>query len=215
MGFVYFIFCEDQPGLVKIGKANDVEQRLKCLQTARSSALRVLYRIASTMPYTLEHRIHAFLRNRWVRGEWFSLSVQEAKEVYLTYAAIHDRPGTADYHDVPPPLIAEGCGLTGPRWIDDFYFRRDRLSFESWARMERERFPTPELKEQRLSALLQEYDRRQTMQELKVTFDNWERYRFETKKVSKYFEATNRYQPFIKKSNNCLCPNVSFHTRIT
>jgi len=66
---VYFI-TDDATGLIKIGRAMDVEQRLKGLQTGAPGQLRVLADMDGGAAGEADmHRRFAHLR---VRGEWFS-----------------------------------------------------------------------------------------------------------------------------------------------
>lgn len=67
-GFVYFIQADYQ-GPIKIGWSQDVQRRLKQLQTARLETLRIL----GTKPGVLgdESRLHRDLAAYRLGGEWF------------------------------------------------------------------------------------------------------------------------------------------------
>jgi hypothetical protein len=72
---IYFIQQCDQFGNVKIGKANDVEARLKGLQTGSSSRLKILYahHIGSeSQAYAIEHKLHEMFSFCRKKGEYFS-----------------------------------------------------------------------------------------------------------------------------------------------
>lgn len=76
--YVYFIKSKDEfaKQLVKVGKANDPESRLRELQTGSPIKLRLIGKIKCKTEYQafqLEKAIHRIFRNRHRRGEWFTL----------------------------------------------------------------------------------------------------------------------------------------------
>lgn len=65
---IYFI---TDGKFVKIGISNDVNQRLKALQTANPRQLELLYSIKGDS--LLEESLHGIFTNSRVKGEWFEL----------------------------------------------------------------------------------------------------------------------------------------------
>lgn len=69
-----------QSGLYfKIGKANDVSNRLKTLQTSTPTPLRLIATKQDNEAFSLESKIHSKLSSYRVRGEWF-LTTKEVIE---------------------------------------------------------------------------------------------------------------------------------------
>ena len=72
MSYVYFI--SDNHGHIKIGKANDVESRLKELQTGNPYKLSTLLIVPVTsdnVAFDMECTIHRHFKNYQMEGEWF------------------------------------------------------------------------------------------------------------------------------------------------
>jgi hypothetical protein len=63
-------FAADSNGSVKIGRARDVERRLRSLETSHTEALRLL-RVVDGGPAT-ERWLHRKFAAQRIRGEWFS-----------------------------------------------------------------------------------------------------------------------------------------------
>ena len=75
--YVYCIKVCDNTQLVKIGKSNTPEKRLKALQTGTPIRLELLYKIAFSCEedaLKAETLIHKQFRALKVRGEWFRFS---------------------------------------------------------------------------------------------------------------------------------------------
>lgn len=74
-GFVYLIGEKDKEGKYKIGstKANDVNKRLKQLQTGNSSELFLKEAYQTDYPFKLEKMLHNKLKQYSLIGEWFEL----------------------------------------------------------------------------------------------------------------------------------------------
>lgn len=68
---VYFIICSIT-GLVKIGRADNVGQRLSTLQISSPGALSILGFFRA--PSSFENFLHCLFSRNHVRGEWFKLS---------------------------------------------------------------------------------------------------------------------------------------------
>ena len=69
-GFIYVIKCNE---FYKIGKANNVEKRLKSLQTANPYTLDVIIVKKAKNSYTMETFFHNLFSDKRIHGEWFKL----------------------------------------------------------------------------------------------------------------------------------------------
>ena len=69
-GFVYFITDGE---FVKIGVADNVEKRLKELQTGNPKELTVVRSVYCENPYYAEKLFHDLFRYKRVNGEWFKI----------------------------------------------------------------------------------------------------------------------------------------------
>jgi hypothetical protein len=70
-GYIYFIVGSEY---VKIGKAKDVAQRLKELQTAHAEPLQLVAFFYHAMPSKVEAELHREFGDSRARGEWFRLT---------------------------------------------------------------------------------------------------------------------------------------------
>lgn len=73
-GYVYFIESDvpgGHPGMVKIGRAVDVESRMSTLKISSPFDLRLLFAFMSEDASALEAMIHQMLAWLHVSGEWF------------------------------------------------------------------------------------------------------------------------------------------------
>ncbi len=77
-GFVYLL---ETNGVYKIGKAKDVEVRVKSLQTGTPTELKLVHKIETNDYSRLEKFLHDSLDYRRVRGEWFELSEKEVAKI--------------------------------------------------------------------------------------------------------------------------------------
>src|SRR5919109_4459900 len=80
-GYVYAIGIEGTT-LVKIGRTQNVEQRLRALQTGIPYRLKVLKVYPCAEPQAIEQRMHALLKERCHVGEWFDFEVQGLDAVF-------------------------------------------------------------------------------------------------------------------------------------
>lgn len=67
--WVYVVSSEDNPKVVKIGVASDVERRIKNLQVAAPT--RIVLRWSARGGLPLESHLHEKFRRRRMSGEWF------------------------------------------------------------------------------------------------------------------------------------------------
>ena len=90
MGWVYAIACGDRP-LIKIGRTDrdDVGDRLRQLQTGQPDRLHIIYRWPTHDSRHLEQTMHALLHQHHHRGEWFTITPDQALKAYT--AATGDR----------------------------------------------------------------------------------------------------------------------------
>jgi hypothetical protein len=81
MPFVYLIGPAGSDGPFKIGKANNVEQRLAQFQTSWPVKLLLIeYRaVPRAEVLSIESRIHKTLAEYRMQGEWFSCDLATAK----------------------------------------------------------------------------------------------------------------------------------------
>jgi len=69
-----YVYLDKKSVAVKIGKADDIEERLSQLQTGNPNTLELLYYIPCDNKYEafeLEAELHAKYQYLWIRGEWF------------------------------------------------------------------------------------------------------------------------------------------------
>ena len=76
MGYVYLIGEEDIPNHYKIGstKANNVQKRLRQLQTGNSTSLYLRDYFETDKPFKLEKMLHNRFKSSNLINEWFELS---------------------------------------------------------------------------------------------------------------------------------------------
>lgn len=82
---VYFVQV-GRDGPIKIGRAIDVEGRVKALQTASAWPLRLLAVVVYAGP-ALEARLHRLFANDRLTGEWFRPS-QLLREVIVDFGGV-------------------------------------------------------------------------------------------------------------------------------
>ena len=76
MGYVYLIGEKENPGRYKIGstRANDVNKRLKQLQTGNANELYIKDSYETDYPFKVEKMLHNQFKLSSIAGEWFELS---------------------------------------------------------------------------------------------------------------------------------------------
>jgi len=90
---IYIIGPEGGP--YKIGYAGDPKSRLSNLQVGQAVELKLLYeeRTETTTAKVIEKLIHRNLATKRIRGEWFSVSLEEAiGEVRYAFIRWEDEP---------------------------------------------------------------------------------------------------------------------------
>ena len=84
MSYVYFIL-DIVSNSIKIGKANDIQERLSGLQTGNPNELLVLHYIkcdSAEFAFNLERKCHNEFNHLHMRGEWFKYD-KEAFQKFL------------------------------------------------------------------------------------------------------------------------------------
>ncbi len=94
-GYVYFFETGD--GLVKIGKANNVESRFKQIQTSCPTGLKKLGNIPSDNPYELEKKTHDYFKRYRKSGEWFAIPEFLRSDIAHHVRSKFDREYRVDY----------------------------------------------------------------------------------------------------------------------
>lgn len=78
-GYVYAIGYD---GCVKIGiSATDASRRLRAMQTGNVEELMLIAQAYVANYKLIEKALHRENKNRWIRGEWYKLSIEEAKVI--------------------------------------------------------------------------------------------------------------------------------------
>lgn len=82
-GFVYIISDGTN---IKVGVANNVNRRLKSLQTGNPNTLTLEFSEYRNQPYKLETYLHQQLAKYRTKGEWYhGITVQEIRVLLLLY----------------------------------------------------------------------------------------------------------------------------------
>ena len=84
MSYVYFILDEKSKA-IKIGKANNIEQRLSDLQTGNPNILNVIYQIecrSEEHSFFIEKKYHKQLREFHINGEWFDYDETTFEKIF-------------------------------------------------------------------------------------------------------------------------------------
>lgn len=76
--YVYFI-RESGMKRIKIGKADDPEQRKKELSTGSAHNHEIVHLIKSENPYKTENLFHKHFREKRCKGEWFDITEKELR----------------------------------------------------------------------------------------------------------------------------------------
>ncbi|QGH33513.1 hypothetical protein GI584_05545 [Gracilibacillus salitolerans] len=76
--YVYFI-KESGMDHIKIGKADDPEQRKKELSTGSAHTHEIVHLIKSKKPYKTENLFHSYFHDKRFKGEWFDLTESELR----------------------------------------------------------------------------------------------------------------------------------------
>ncbi len=81
MSSVYIVRCGDY---YKVGKADNVEHRVKQLQTGNASRLDVVWTVETGNAFALENYLHKQYADKRAVGEWFALTEDDIKSIQET-----------------------------------------------------------------------------------------------------------------------------------
>ena len=85
MGYVYLAESYISPGLLKIGRVkNDPQKHIAQLETDDSRNLRLIHAFAVSNPREIERQLHGQFAAAHTQGEWYQVSVAEAKRAMYT-----------------------------------------------------------------------------------------------------------------------------------
>ena len=103
---VYALECK---GLYKIGKTDDLEKRVKSLETGNPFPMQVVHVIFTEQYHQVEGALHQMFAADRAKNEWFSLSVKDlaairsmSVEQILNTAQSMKPPATPSEPTVPP-----------------------------------------------------------------------------------------------------------------
>lgn len=86
---VYFICVEGRKQLVKIGKSDNCERRVKQLQTGNPDRLYIYRIIESNEPFPIETALHRFYqKEKYQKGggdEWYKVPKWKINRIMVTY----------------------------------------------------------------------------------------------------------------------------------
>ncbi|MBA2705837.1 MAG: GIY-YIG nuclease family protein [Blastocatellia bacterium] len=79
VGYVYLI--RNPAGLVKIGRSQNPNIRLRSLMTGSVDKLELLHTIECQHPHAIERALHRTYSGKRVRGEWFKLTDEDIESI--------------------------------------------------------------------------------------------------------------------------------------
>lgn len=81
--FIYLIASTGHPGMLKIGVANNLENRLRAFSAGNPGALSVIAhrQVNRVMAFQVERRVHDHFRERAEGREWFRITAEEVLPV--------------------------------------------------------------------------------------------------------------------------------------
>lgn len=86
MSYVYFIL-DLASNAIKIGKANDIDDRISTLQTGNPNLLSLIHYVecqTEEQSFYLEKKYHKIFKHLHLSGEWFKYDVEIYKKFFLT-----------------------------------------------------------------------------------------------------------------------------------
>lgn len=99
--FIYFVWCDDPVGHVKIGYAQNLVGRLSEMQTGCPFPLRVVAWFHADDPKQAEATLHYEFAAYGVRGEWFRIGPRLEQAIELARNTIR---ASIDYHLYNAPI---------------------------------------------------------------------------------------------------------------
>jgi hypothetical protein len=94
MSYVYFIL-DNTSGAIKIGKANDIDERISGLQTGNPNELIVLHYVKCESvegAFNLEKYCHDKFNHLHVRGEWFKYDKEIFQSFFIEETTFKTKP---------------------------------------------------------------------------------------------------------------------------
>lgn len=79
--YLYLIQHNNIPEYTKIGFTTDIEKRIKSLQTASPTGVKVIYLVESEYAYKLEQALHKRYSSKNSNLEWFKLTVEDIEDI--------------------------------------------------------------------------------------------------------------------------------------
>ncbi len=75
--YIYLIKMKNNDNFIKIGAANNIQQRMKFLQTCSPYELEVIFNQQVLAAHQIEKSLHTQFQDKRIKGEWFSLTEQD------------------------------------------------------------------------------------------------------------------------------------------
>ena len=87
-GFVYFLKPVSEPKPIKIGRARDINRRIKQLQTSLPYDLELIGSIEDCDCLELERKIHKENKEQRINREWYDINPSDAINIINNYNGI-------------------------------------------------------------------------------------------------------------------------------
>lgn len=79
--YIYLLQHENIPEYTKIGYTSDLDQRIKQLQTASPTGIKLIYFKETSYAYQIEQALHRRYHHKNSNLEWFSLTQDDIDEI--------------------------------------------------------------------------------------------------------------------------------------
>lgn len=79
--YLYLLQHQNIPEYTKIGFTTDIEKRIKSLQTASPTGVKVIYLVESDYAYKLEQALHKRYSSKNSNLEWFKLTTTDIEDI--------------------------------------------------------------------------------------------------------------------------------------
>jgi predicted GIY-YIG superfamily endonuclease len=79
--YLYLLQHQNIPEYTKIGFTTDIEKRIKSLQTASPTGVKVIYLVESDYAYKLEQALHKRYSSKNSNLEWFKLTASDIEDI--------------------------------------------------------------------------------------------------------------------------------------
>lgn len=100
MEYIYFIE-NTKTNNFKIGKTNNIQKRIKALQTGNDYILTVKKQILCDSTFKIEKIIHRYFTAKRVNGEWFNINMTQVNEIskVINLAKLLRSKGVKEFND--------------------------------------------------------------------------------------------------------------------